>query len=196
MKQFFLSIISLGLLCSCGGEVTSSTTDGVDEGDHRIFLTSVKYNGNLGGITGADSKCSDLATSAGLTKTYKALLSDSSSDVVNRLSISGNTYVFSDSVNKNKVVSLGSDLWLTSSTELLNVIDRDEKYNLISSEKSWSGTDSDGIVAISNDHCNDWTSNISTQQGQVGVIGSKTDTWVEGTAENCNQYFRLICISQ
>lgn len=42
----------------------------------RVFVTSVRYDGNLGGLVGADAKCQTLAVAAGLPGTYKAWLSD------------------------------------------------------------------------------------------------------------------------
>src|SRR3954468_8304546 len=44
-----------------------------------VFVTSQEYNGNLGGLQGADLKCRTLAMKAGLLATgsvYKAWLSD------------------------------------------------------------------------------------------------------------------------
>ena len=42
-----------------------------------VFVSSQKFNGNLGGIAGADQKCQDLADAAGLPGTYFAWLADS-----------------------------------------------------------------------------------------------------------------------
>src|SRR5207248_2675590 len=42
----------------------------------RVFVTSVMYDGNLGGLAGADAKCQARATAASLSGTYKAWLSD------------------------------------------------------------------------------------------------------------------------
>ena len=42
----------------------------------NIFVTSQRHDGNFGGITGADTFCQGLATSAGLSGTYLAWLSD------------------------------------------------------------------------------------------------------------------------
>jgi hypothetical protein len=42
----------------------------------RVFITSLKYDGNLGGLAGADAKCQARAVAATLPGTYKAWLSD------------------------------------------------------------------------------------------------------------------------
>jgi len=41
-----------------------------------VFVTSTKYDGNLGGITGADAKCQESAFAAGLPGEYKAWIAD------------------------------------------------------------------------------------------------------------------------
>jgi hypothetical protein len=41
----------------------------------RVFVTSTGYPGNLGGLAGADAKCQERATAAGLGGTFKAWLS-------------------------------------------------------------------------------------------------------------------------
>ena len=42
-----------------------------------VFVSSQTYDGNLGGLAGADAKCQGLADAAGLKGTFKALLLDS-----------------------------------------------------------------------------------------------------------------------
>ena len=43
---------------------------------HRVFLTSATFDGNLGGIAGADAKCEAAAASASLGGSWQAWLSD------------------------------------------------------------------------------------------------------------------------
>src|SRR5215212_6677746 len=45
-------------------------------GPCSVFLSSITYDGNLGGLSGADAKCQGLAAVAGLPGIYKAWLSD------------------------------------------------------------------------------------------------------------------------
>jgi hypothetical protein len=58
----------------------------------RVFITSVTYDGNLGGLQGADQKCKDLAGAAGLGGNWKAWLSDSNTSVASRFNKSTNPY--------------------------------------------------------------------------------------------------------
>lgn len=50
-----------------------------------MFVTSETYNGNLGGLSGADQKCAASAASAGLSGTFIALLSSPTQNAFDRL---------------------------------------------------------------------------------------------------------------
>ena len=52
---------------------------------YKVFNSSTSYNGNLGGLTGADAKCQSRAAAAGLTGTYKAWLSSTTINAKDRL---------------------------------------------------------------------------------------------------------------
>ena len=43
--------------------------------EKRAFVTSQLYNGNMGGLAGADARCQGLADAVGLPGTYRAWLS-------------------------------------------------------------------------------------------------------------------------
>ena len=45
-----------------------------------VFVTSTTYSGNLGGLAGADAECQAQADSASLLGTFKAWISDSTTD--------------------------------------------------------------------------------------------------------------------
>jgi hypothetical protein len=51
----------------------------------RIFLTSTVYDGNLGGLAGADAKCQARADAAQLGGTWKAILSTRTVDAADRI---------------------------------------------------------------------------------------------------------------
>ena len=191
------SILLLSLiltLISCGkaeGEGTQS--DGLADSDHRVFATSSSYSGNMGGLSGADSKCKSAAEAAGLTRTYKAILSDSGNDAEDRLIISGEVYIIDSLDNSNLVVNSGVALWNTDSVNLLSSIDLDENGNTVN-DSVWTGTGSDGGVLI--DNCTNWTSSVGGTDGFIGSSASLNDQWVESISEGCNNSNRLYCISQ
>src|SRR5687768_1978989 len=51
--------------------------------EHRVFLTSVSYDGNLGGVAGANAKCQLRAEAAGRTGRWRAILNGPGSIQVN-----------------------------------------------------------------------------------------------------------------
>ena len=77
-------------MSSCGKLLDGSTSDGVSletaereggtggagssTGPYRIFATASQYDGNLGGVSGADAKCMSDANKPAGSSTYKALI--------------------------------------------------------------------------------------------------------------------------
>jgi hypothetical protein len=61
-----------------------------------IFVTSKAYDGNLGGLEGADTKCQSLAKAEGLTGTFRAFLGAVNQPLVDRMNTEGGPYVLTD----------------------------------------------------------------------------------------------------
>jgi hypothetical protein len=57
-----------------GGTADGGLVDGASDRPNRMFLSSETMTGDLGGLAGADAKCSMLASAAGLDGTFIALL--------------------------------------------------------------------------------------------------------------------------
>ena len=55
------------------------------QGQSIVFVTSTSSNGDLGGLAGADATCNSLAQTAGLSGTYVAWLSTSTTDARDRI---------------------------------------------------------------------------------------------------------------
>ena len=64
----------------------------------RVFVTSSTFDGNLGGLAGADVKCQGAATTAGLPGTFRAWLSDSTTSASARLTHSALPYALVNDV--------------------------------------------------------------------------------------------------
>jgi hypothetical protein len=194
MKKLISSLCLLILLSSCGQEADggSEGTDGVGVSDHRIFVTSVSYTGaELGGISGADSACTTLAKSAELTRTYKAVISDSTT-TAKRLNFTGGVYSIPSAGEAELIVASGSDLWDTDTKNLLTNINIDENGSSVSSYV-WTGTDSDGAT-MTGEHCSDWNSTSGT--GRRGHTDQSDDRWIEDTDLACTNSYPILCISQ
>lgn len=188
-----LSIIfAASIVASCGSPAGGSPVDGITTGEHRVFVTSQQKNGDLGGLAGADSLCQSSATAAGLSRTYKAIMSDATTNAKDRLSLLGAVYIFDSATSRQKVVDLGVDLW---DSTLLRPIDRDENFNNYSGQV-WSGTQSEGTVGIAT-NCNSWTSNSSGVSGTVGDSAFSDDRYIElGMDQTCDSVRPIYCISQ
>ena len=179
-------------MASCGSPAGGSPVDGVSTGEHRVFVTSQQKNGNLGGLAGADSLCQSSAIAAGLSRTYKAIMSDATTNAKDRLSLLGAVYIFESATSRQKVVDLGVDLW---DSTLLRPIDRDESFNNYSGQ-AWSGTQSEGTVGIAT-NCNSWASNSSGVSGTVGDSAFSDDRYIElGVDQTCDSVRPIYCISQ
>lgn len=103
-----------------------------------VFVTSERYTGNLGGLTGADQKCNALAAGASLSGTYKAWLSTPEASPDSRFVKSAVPYV---TVNDRVVADdwldlIGSSVYITTS-ETGVLID-------IFSGRAWTGTKPSG----------------------------------------------------
>ena len=57
------------------GSAGSWPSDGGDPTHKVVFVTSTRYGGNFGGVTGADDKCQERALAVNLLGTYKAWIS-------------------------------------------------------------------------------------------------------------------------
>src|SRR5829696_1025127 len=105
----------------------------------RVFLSSIRYAGNLGGLSGADAKCQGLADAAGLPGSYQAWLSDSTSSPSSRFVPSTGPYQL---INGTTIAANFTDL---VDGTLLAPIDVTETGGGVgSSEVTWTHTLSTG----------------------------------------------------
>lgn len=200
MKKLISTSTLLLLLASCGGpENGNESSDGVELTEHRIFITSSTTNGIMVGGTGAtglekaDSICTSLAKAAGLTRSYKAILSDSTAHASNRLVITGAIYVIDGSSNKNEIADSAAALWNAESVPLKNTIDYNENEAYITNKEVWSGTEAGGTLGLKS--CDKWDDVAET--ADYGSNSDKDGNWIETTSTaSCSTSKHLYCISQ
>lgn len=164
----------------------------------RIFITDSTYNGNLGGVSGADAKCQARANAAGLTGTWKALISTSSLDVRNR---SNSTAIYVNMIGD--IVAFGyKDLFLSrpnvdnNVTVIMNTVGFNEFGNQ-QNGNFWNGSNEAGEGGLSN--CNNWTNQTSQSGGHIGdgMRLISTSFWGgNGNNQNCNTQQRLACYEE
>ena len=227
MKTIFLmmSLISItamagnlsAILSAAGGGSSSSNSGQVK----RAFVTSTNYNGNLGGLAGANAKCQERATAAGLTGQWKALIGSGASYAIKQ-QVSFQTILVVNMKNEvlwtrmgltnyNNKVDAQERPWgglpdYYNSSEayyryLINHLGYDE-FGTFVSKQVWVGATESGSSSASST-CLDWTDGTAGQSGQSGrgggnggFLSSVSARWMGTGAVPCNNLQGLYCIEQ
>ena len=150
----------------------------------KVFVTSAKTDGNIGGLSGGDAFCQNVADTAGITGTFKAWLSDSSTNAIDRLTSNG-PWVRLDGV---KIADDKTDL---IDGRLFTPIDVNEMGNYSAVHPVWTGTDSSGNKLLTT--CSDWQSNLDTEQGTWASAPLANNNWTNQRTEQCNLSNSLYC---
>jgi hypothetical protein len=175
--------IALRLLCLQTGQ--GSPLPAFTSSGSKVFLSSIAYDGNLGGLAGADAKCQALATAAGLTGTFKAWLSSSFVAAKDRVTGSG-PWVRVDGV---RIADDRADLLDGTLAVPINV---NEQGAYVGNELVWTDTQPDGTIlpAVS---CSDWGNNGAAANGFVGRAASAANHWTSYASRTCDNLLRLYC---
>lgn len=155
------------------------------------FVTSTAYDGDLGGIAGADAKCAAAASAGSLSGTYFAWISDGVIDPESRFSrikewrrTDGATI---------------ADSWNDLTDGTLDVpIQYDEFGSIVASADVWTNVDTAGVARNAVHHCGAWTTN-AVLTGRFGRADGTTTTtqWTDGSGvRSCNLSLRLYCFEQ
>lgn len=162
----------------------------------RVFVTNNTYDGNLGGLSGADAMCQKSADTANLGGNWKAWLSDSTTSVASRFIHSDNPYKLLDG-------GIIANNWVDLTDGTLNFpININESGTQIgnSGNKVWTSTKDDGSIYSWSTNllnsCNDW---IDNSYGKFGTVGdaNKTVLWSgNGDGDYCAIKNRLYCFEQ
>ena len=157
----------------------------------KVFITSTTYNGNLGGLSGADAKCQARATAADLGGNWKAWLSDNTTSASSRLTHSTLPYKL---INGSTIANNWSDLIDGTLQNPINITETGSfQGNYV-----YSGTNSNGeIMNPGTSKCADWTvSNVANGPGLLGHSGYTDYRWSWGTSYSCANQYPLYCIEQ
>ena len=157
-----------------------------------VFVTSGEFNGNLGGLAGADAKCQAAADASALTPgTYTAWLSSTSSNARDRVTQSAAPYVRTDGA---LIADDFADLTNCGNPECLQqVIGLDE--NAVPLPRTiWTGTTPSGHASGGN--CSNWTTSGGQPliTGDVGInfflLGPE---WTLTGGDSCHLFSHLYC---
>jgi hypothetical protein len=158
------AIADVSLPTDGGGDAasTDATSDSGDAngGKSYVFITRAKYNPKMGGTMGGDARCQSSAAAAGLIGTYRAWLSDESTDAIGRISGNG------------PWLEVGTDKVLFPTFAALRgfpdlPIQRDE-YGDPAPTEWWTGTAANGVK-----HPKTCLGFTSDSQFQAGLIGTR-----------------------
>lgn len=150
-----------------------------------VFVTAGNFQGNLGGLAGADLRCTGQAALAGLSGTYTAWLSDPTGDASTRITDSSAGYARVDGT------VIASDL-----DDLLDgVLDAPINLTQFGGEREvrvWTNTTTLGVAAGAFD-CSGWTSN-GGGDGWVGLSIATNGNWTNFTTDAaCSGSNSLYC---
>jgi hypothetical protein len=167
----------------------------------RIFVTSSRYTGNFGGVTGADSKCQTAANDSSLGGTWKAILSGGTAKgewAVNRVGYNWSKLTLVDGT----VVVYAPNLW-TSSPSFLSPIVKTQTGATLTNEPVYTNTTVLGFPfsTDNNKNCFNWTTTSTGYPSQlIGNSSVQGAGWVNsGSFEYCEYYgvkAALYCIEQ
>jgi hypothetical protein len=205
------SILAPLLVPACSS--TTVVVSGQDGGgaaatynDLVVFTTKASFDGNLGGIAGADAKCNTYAKAAGLPGTFRAWLSDSSTDARTRVPEAGPWRVLNKEGKQADVAFQDRAAWEGyPRVPIKNTEFGKELHDLSGTTTTeipytWTGTNLGGTKHGC--HCKDWsTSNNPTScaNGEYGgVIGSRyggasDEKWTYVGPNPCNAKSGLLC---
>ena len=161
----------------------------------RVFVTSQHYNGNLGGLDGADAICQTTADNKGLGGVWKAWLSDYHTSVKDRLNHHTGSYVLLDGRN---IANSWDDLTDGISNDYINL---SENNTPIDEQLVWTQTNTDGSSGQRNS-CQNWTNgadNYSGDGGNTTLRSCSYDvcvTWTTHYGGVCNALGHLYCFEQ
>lgn len=166
-----------------------------------IFLTSQQFDGNLGGLAGADAKCQTAATAGGLSGTFKAWMSDTTISARDRLTHNPAPYIRTDGAT---IANNWADLTDYHIKEPIMCDEFKECsayvemfHNDTWRVSTWTGTWANGS-AYPNPvmFCDNWSAGDGSKQGSYGLASSIDEHWTDNSPMGCQNILRLYCIEQ
>jgi hypothetical protein len=155
-----------------------------------VFVTSATYQGNLGGIAGADAKCQAAADASLIVgvkaRTFRAWVSTSASSVSTRLTHGTQAYLRVDEI---VVASDWTDLTNGTIQAPIHVDEQGDQQN------SGAGTATDSAGAdFTGSACGDFTSSLIGTKGTRGNVGGSGGGWSSGGDDDCSTPDHLYCV--
>jgi len=169
-----------------------------------VFLSSENYDGDLGGIVGADLKCQKLAQAfdPGHAHTYRAWISDS-------VSAPATTFAHGEIFAATPYVLRSGVMVAASFDDLIQhgpkvAITLTDTLETVDAWPVWTHTTAVGTAVPDDHHCAQWTSKALKPTALVGLSGFPPDSpdlqawaderwWTRHLEKGCNIKARLYC---
>ena len=188
MNKMLTMAFAAGLLTACAAPVSN------ERNETAVFLTSVSFNSNLGGLKGADDKCqaeADDPASIVPSGTYLAWLSDGTDSPDTRFIKSTYPYLLPDGT---KIAENYIDLTDGSIQHAINI---DPTGKPVGQQDFWSATESDGTSAQSLLTCTGWLDPVTNARGGIGRSNYTSALWSAFSQKRCGSgRGRLVCFQQ
>jgi hypothetical protein len=155
----------------------------------RVFITAATYTGDLGGVDGADAKCNTSAAGALIGGAWRAWISDSTHDAIDRITDVGPWYLID---GKSKVFNNKANIQ-TVPLQSVSMTEQGTSFSFSSSlsQTSWAGTHAGTKKAP---FCSDWTDGTASNLASGACIGMNFESVEENTY--CTSEAHLICFEQ
>jgi hypothetical protein len=145
----------------------------------KAFVVNSGSSGNFGGLNGADAACQSAATNASLTGTYKALLTDGTTAVLDRWGASPSNY--NNGIELPSGTAVASDWTQLTTSALSNAINKQADGSNATQYVLTGMSTALGTAGSAN--CSDWTS--TSGNGTLGNSSSTNSiTWWRGYGNN------------
>lgn len=155
------------------GGLNPETVNGTLNVVRIVFVTSTKYRGDIGGLSGADDKCNTRASAAGLPGSYKAWMSSSTVDAWTRIDDAPYVRTGDYQIVATSLADLtdGTIAYTISNTE----------FGVATSTGVWTNTNANGLkhYVVANQVCTDWTSNSGSLMTYSGRTSYTNSNWTQ-----------------
>ena len=192
--------MAAGEQCDDGNNAEGDGCSSTCKAHKVVFVSSVPYDGNMGGLPGADAKCQALATAVGLKGTFLAWLSDNTGSPSTRFTKSAIPYVRRDGV---LVANNWTDLTDGAIANSIGVselglapgVGPEPCGNLVGLTRTNTATNGGQYNAALS--CNNWSSNAANLITGGGHYFSANANWTAYVcAQFCSWKKPIYCVEQ
>lgn len=161
----------------------------------KVFTSSQRFSATFGGLSGADAACQSLATTAGLSGTFKAWLSDSTGSPNKRFTKSSLPYARVDGT------VIAQNWTQLTSGHLAAAPSLDESGNRAPGNPYssylfvWTNTTAGGDMSSTSYSCGDWNSTAGASS--YGMFDYTNGYWTDGAVGgSCTRQYPIYCFEQ